>query len=80
MARAKAGVIARSGIVPRAAMARAVAPAMVSAKGGLLALISFDTEAYLGDLFYDLAKAATNRLALAMAEELRPHGVTALAS
>ncbi len=60
-------------------LARAVAPAMVSAKGGLLALVSFGTEAYLGDLFYDLAKSATNRLALAMAEELRPHGVTALA-
>jgi len=60
-------------------LARAVAPAMVSAKSGLLALVSFGTEAYLGDLFYDLAKSATNRLALAMAEELRPHGVTALA-
>ncbi len=44
-------------------LARAVAPAMVSAKGGLLALVSFGTEAYLGDLFYDLAKFATNRLA-----------------
>ncbi|MEE8629973.1 MULTISPECIES: SDR family NAD(P)-dependent oxidoreductase [Methylobacterium] len=60
-------------------LARAVAPAMVSARGGLLALVSFGTEAYLGDLFYDLAKSATNRLALAMAEELKPHGVTALA-
>ncbi len=60
-------------------LARAVAPAMVSARQGLLAFVSFDTGGYLGDIYYDLAKAATNRLALACAEELRPHGVTALA-
>jgi NAD(P)-dependent dehydrogenase (short-subunit alcohol dehydrogenase family) len=61
-------------------LARAVAPAMVSARQGLLAFVSFDSGgAYLGDIYYDLAKAATNRLALACAEELRPHGVTALA-
>ena len=61
-------------------LARAVAPAMVAARTGLLALVSFGTEdGYLGDLFYDAAKAATNRMALAFAEELRPHGVTALA-
>lgn len=61
-------------------LARAVAPAMVAAKSGLLAFVSFGTEeGYLGDVYYDLAKTATNRLALACAEELRPHGVTALA-
>lgn len=60
-------------------LARAVAPAMVSAKSGLLAFVSFDTEAgYLGDVFYDLAKATTNRLAFACAQELAPHGVTSL--
>ncbi len=67
---------------PHAALllARAVAPPMVAARAGLIALVSFGTkEGYLGDLFYDTAKAATNRLALAFAEELRPHGVTALA-
>ena len=40
--------------------------------------MSFGTEEYLGDVFYDSAKAATNRLALAFARELAPHGVTAL--
>ena len=35
MARAKAGVIARSGTVPRAAMARAVAPAAKVDRGGM---------------------------------------------
>jgi NAD(P)-dependent dehydrogenase (short-subunit alcohol dehydrogenase family) len=34
---------------------------------------------YRGNLFYDLAKVSVIRLATAMAEELRPHGVTALA-
>lgn len=61
-------------------LARAVAPAMVSAKKGLLAFVSFDTgSGYLGDIHYDLAKATTNRLALACAAELKPHGVCALA-
>jgi NAD(P)-dependent dehydrogenase (short-subunit alcohol dehydrogenase family) len=32
-----------------------------------------------GNLFYDLAKAAMNRLAFSVAEELRPYGVTSLA-
>ncbi|KAB1074936.1 SDR family NAD(P)-dependent oxidoreductase [Methylobacterium planeticum] len=60
-------------------LARAVAPAMVSARGGLLVLVSFGTEeGYLGDVFYDLAKATTNRLALACSAELGAHGVTAL--
>ncbi|GBU16056.1 MULTISPECIES: SDR family NAD(P)-dependent oxidoreductase [Methylobacterium] len=61
-------------------LARAVAPAMVAAKSGLIALVSFDTgEGYLGDIYYDLAKTATNRLALAFSAELKPYGVTALA-
>ncbi|MFE1600885.1 SDR family NAD(P)-dependent oxidoreductase [Methylobacterium sp. ID0610] len=61
-------------------LARAVAPAMVSAKRGLLVLVSFGTqEGYLGDIVYDLAMATTNRLALATAAELAPRGVTALA-
>ncbi|GJD29887.1 3-oxoacyl-[acyl-carrier-protein] reductase FabG [Methylobacterium adhaesivum] len=69
-----------SGPYPGLLLARAVAPAMVAAKAGLLAFISFDTApGYLGDVFYDLAKATTNRLAFACAQELSPHGVTALA-
>jgi NAD(P)-dependent dehydrogenase (short-subunit alcohol dehydrogenase family) len=32
-----------------------------------------------GNLFYDLAKSTMNRLAFAVAEELRPHGVTSVA-
>jgi hypothetical protein len=41
---------------------------------------SWDRGAYLrGNLFYDVAKATMNRLAFAMAQELRPHGVASLA-
>lgn len=67
-----------TGPYPGLLLARAVAPAMVSAKSGLLAFVSFGTEDYLGDLYYDLAKALTNRLAFACAAELKPHGVCAL--
>ncbi len=69
----------QAGPVPALLLARAVAPAMVAAGSGLLALVSFGTEdGYLGDIFYDAAKAATNRLAVALAQDLGPRGVTAL--
>jgi NAD(P)-dependent dehydrogenase (short-subunit alcohol dehydrogenase family) len=60
---------------------RAAAPVFVKQKGGLIVTTTFwDRDRYLkGNLFYDLAKAAMNRLAFAVAEELRPHGVTSLA-
>jgi NAD(P)-dependent dehydrogenase (short-subunit alcohol dehydrogenase family) len=52
---------------------------MVQMRSGLIVTVSFDTTGgYLGDVFYDLAKAAMNRLSFAMAEELKPFGVTAL--
>jgi NAD(P)-dependent dehydrogenase (short-subunit alcohol dehydrogenase family) len=57
------------------------APLLVGQGRGLIVTTSFwDRGAYLrGSLFYDIAKAAMNRLAFAMAEELRPHGVASLA-
>nr|WP_137827351.1 SDR family NAD(P)-dependent oxidoreductase [Methylobacterium sp. L1A1] len=67
-----------SGPYPGLLLARAVAPAMVSARRGLIAFVSFGTEDYLGDLYYDLAKSVTNRLAFACAAELAPHKVCAL--
>ncbi len=61
-------------------LAKAVAPAMVGAKRGLIAFVSREDEGrYLGDIYDDLAKATTNRLALACAAELAPFGVAALA-
>jgi NAD(P)-dependent dehydrogenase (short-subunit alcohol dehydrogenase family) len=48
--------------------------------GGLLVELTDGTqERYRGSLFYDLAKASAIRIAVGLAEELRPRGVTALA-
>jgi NAD(P)-dependent dehydrogenase (short-subunit alcohol dehydrogenase family) len=54
---------------------------MVQQRHGLIVGTTFwDRDRYLrGNLFYDLAKAAINRLAFGMAEELRRHGVASLA-
>ena len=60
---------------------RQAAPAMVAQGRGLIVTTTFhDRGHYLrGNLYYDLAKAAMTRLALGMAEELRPHGVASIA-
>ncbi|AKJ29605.1 SDR family oxidoreductase [Caldimonas brevitalea] len=60
---------------------RHAAPMLVRQRRGLVVTTTFwDRDRYLrGNLYYDLAKAAMNRLAFAMAQELRPHGVTSLA-
>jgi NAD(P)-dependent dehydrogenase (short-subunit alcohol dehydrogenase family) len=56
------------------------APLMVERGQGLIVEITDgDTMAYRGNLFYDLAKVSAIRLAYAMAEELRPHNIAALA-
>ena len=59
---------------------QAAAPLFLRRKRGLIVTVSFwDRGLYVGNLFYDVAKAAMNRLAFALAEELRPHGVASLA-
>jgi NAD(P)-dependent dehydrogenase (short-subunit alcohol dehydrogenase family) len=60
---------------------RAAAPLLIRQRRGLIVTTTYrDRGHYLkGNLFYDLAKAAMSRLAFAVAEELRPHGVTSLA-
>jgi NAD(P)-dependent dehydrogenase (short-subunit alcohol dehydrogenase family) len=56
------------------------APVMIAQKSGLIVEITDgDSPGYRGELFYDLAKSSVIRLAFGMAEELRPHGVVALA-
>jgi NAD(P)-dependent dehydrogenase (short-subunit alcohol dehydrogenase family) len=56
------------------------APLLVARRAGLIVEVTDGVEpAYRGSLFYDLAKASVIRLALAQAEDLRPHGVTAVA-
>ena len=58
----------------------AVAPLLVERRQGLIVEITDGADlTYRGTLFYDLAKVSVIRLAYAMAEELRPFGVTAVA-
>lgn len=55
------------------------APGMVERGGGLIVNLSYwAARKYKGNVAYGVAKAATDKLAQDMAEELRPHGVTAL--
>ncbi|MDU0339405.1 SDR family NAD(P)-dependent oxidoreductase [Bosea rubneri] len=77
---ARLGESFESGVYAQLLLARAVAPALAQMRQGLIVTVSFDTAGgYLGDVFYDLGKTAMNRLSLAMAQELKPFGVTALA-
>lgn len=56
------------------------APLMKRGGSGLIVEITDGvSEGYRGSLFYDLAKASVNRLALAQAEELRPYNLAVLA-
>jgi NAD(P)-dependent dehydrogenase (short-subunit alcohol dehydrogenase family) len=76
---ARLGASFEAGVYAQLLLARAVAPAMISARSGLIVSVSFDTaNGYLGDVFYDLAKTAMNRLTLAMGTELASYGVTAI--
>jgi NAD(P)-dependent dehydrogenase (short-subunit alcohol dehydrogenase family) len=60
--------------------ARYGAPMMVAQKSGLIIEITDgDTMNYRGELVYDLVKTSVIRLAFGMAQDLRSHGVTALA-
>src|SRR5262249_45171853 len=55
-------------------------PLMLQHPGGLIVEVTDgDGTRYRGNLAYDLVKTAVNRLALAQAEELREHHITALA-
>jgi NAD(P)-dependent dehydrogenase (short-subunit alcohol dehydrogenase family) len=57
------------------------APMFIRQNRGLIVTTTYwDRGRYIkGNLFYDLAKSAMNRLAFGVAEELRPYGVTSLA-
>jgi NAD(P)-dependent dehydrogenase (short-subunit alcohol dehydrogenase family) len=60
--------------------ARHAAPLMIAQRRGLIVnTVAWSFGAYLGNLYYDVAKAAIVRMAFGMACELRPHGVTAVA-
>ena len=58
-------------------------PLLIQRRGGLVVEVTDGTDAYNAShyrvsFFYDLAKAAVNRMAFALAHELRPHGGTAV--
>lgn len=59
---------------------RYAVPLMVARKQGLVIEITDgDSDAYRGNLVYDLAKTSVIRLAKGMSVELQPHGITAVA-
>src|SRR5207302_9931856 len=62
---------------------RHAAPLMVEHRderpGLIVSTIAWAFGAYLGNVLYDTAKAATARIAFGMAEDLRPHRVAAMA-
>ena len=70
----------RLGVTTHLITSHYAAPLMVERRSGLLVEITdgIGTE-YRGSLFYDLVKSSVLRLAYAQAEELRPHGVAAVA-
>src|SRR5687768_314388 len=58
-------------------------PLLIKTPGGLVVEVTDGTDEYNAShyrvsFFYDLAKAAVNRMAFALAHELRPHGATAV--
>jgi NAD(P)-dependent dehydrogenase (short-subunit alcohol dehydrogenase family) len=55
-------------------------PLLVARRGGVVFEITDGkTYDYRGSFYYDLAKTAAMRMAMTMADELRPHGVAAIA-
>ena len=76
----KGSLMQQRGVYTHLITSRYGAPLMVERGQGLIVEITDgDTYSYRGNLFYDLAKLSVIRLAYAMAEELRPHHITALA-
>jgi NAD(P)-dependent dehydrogenase (short-subunit alcohol dehydrogenase family) len=69
-----------SGVRANLAATRLAAPLLLSNRQGLIVHVTaWDRDKYLGNLFYDVAKAAVNRLAFGMARELQPHNVAVVA-
>src|SRR2546423_4428476 len=59
---------------------RLAVPLMLPHRRGLIIhTTAWDRDRYLGNLFYDVAKAPVNRLAFGMARELQPHQVAVVA-
>ncbi len=69
-----------SGVRAHLVASRLAVPLLLANGGGLIVhTTAWDRDRYLGNLFYDVAKAAVNRLAFGMGRELRPHNVAVVA-
>jgi NAD(P)-dependent dehydrogenase (short-subunit alcohol dehydrogenase family) len=69
-----------SGVRAYLAATRLAVPLMLPNRRGLiLHTTAWDRDKYLGNLLYDVAKAAVNRLAFGMARELQPHQIAVVA-
>jgi NAD(P)-dependent dehydrogenase (short-subunit alcohol dehydrogenase family) len=65
---------------PHVVTCRHAVPLMIERKSGLIVeIIEQDAIGYHGQFYFDLFETTLKRLAYALAEELAPHGVTALA-
>jgi NAD(P)-dependent dehydrogenase (short-subunit alcohol dehydrogenase family) len=69
-----------SGLRAHLAATRLAVPLMLPGRGGLIVhTTAWDRDKYLGNLFYDVAKSAVNRMTFGMARELQPHHVAVVA-
>ena len=73
----------RLGVDTHAITSHFALPLLIKKPGGLVVEVTDGTDEYNSknyrvSFFYDLAKAAVNRMAFALAHELKPHGATAV--
>lgn len=73
----------RLGVETHAITSHFAIPLLIETPGGLVVEVTDGTDEYNAQnyrvsFFYDLAKASVNRMAFALAHELRPHGATAV--
>jgi NAD(P)-dependent dehydrogenase (short-subunit alcohol dehydrogenase family) len=69
-----------SGVRAHLLATRLAVPLMLANCRGLIVhTTAWDRDRYLGNLFYDVAKAAVNRMAFGMARELQPHHIAVVA-
>jgi NAD(P)-dependent dehydrogenase (short-subunit alcohol dehydrogenase family) len=73
----------RLGVDTHAITSHFAIPLLIRTPGGLVVEVTDGTDEYNAtnyrvSFFYDLAKAAVNRMAFALAHELKPHGATAV--
>ena len=73
----------RLGVDTHAITSHFAIPLLIKTRGGLVVEVTDGTDEYNAtnyrvSFFYDLAKASVNRMAFALAHELRPYGATAV--